>query len=135
MAEKSSKGLGAKVTYNAVSADTYRGFGFPGADDLGNMFQIYDEFEGPFSAVRSVDVTRSLAPSLMSFDQWLAKNKAKVVAAGSPLPPLVIRRGSAVNGSVAQGLQPRCSSRARCAADVWHTSMNLSLPTALRLRW
>jgi uncharacterized protein YbjT (DUF2867 family) len=86
MAEKSSKGLGAKVTYNAVSADAYRGFGFPGADDLGNMFQIYDEFEGPFSAVRSIEVTRSLAPSLMSFDQWLAKNKSKVVAAGEPAP-------------------------------------------------
>ena len=26
--------------YNAVPADVYRGFGFPGADELGNMFQF-----------------------------------------------------------------------------------------------
>jgi uncharacterized protein YbjT (DUF2867 family) len=86
MAEKTGKGLGAKVTYNAVTADTYRGFGFPGADDLGNMFQFYDEFEKQFSAVRSVENTRALAPSLMTFEQWLAKNKSKVVAAGEPAP-------------------------------------------------
>jgi uncharacterized protein YbjT (DUF2867 family) len=86
MAEKAGKGLGAKVTYNAVTADTYRGFGFPGADDLGNMFQFYDEFEKQFSAVRSVENTRALAPSLMTFEQWLAKNKSKVVAAGEPAP-------------------------------------------------
>jgi uncharacterized protein YbjT (DUF2867 family) len=78
MAEKSGKGLGVKVNYNAVSANVYRGFGFPGADDLGNMFQIYDEFEGPFRAVRSVDESRKLAPSLMTFDQWLAKNKSRI---------------------------------------------------------
>ena len=86
MAEKTSKVLGAKVNYNAVSADTYRGFGFPGADDLGNMFQIYDEFEGPFTAARSLEFSKSLAPSLMTFEQWLAKNKSKVVAAGEPAP-------------------------------------------------
>jgi hypothetical protein len=86
MAEKLSKSLGAKVSYNEVSADTYRGFGFPGADDLGNMFQIYDEFEKDFAASRNVELTRSLASNLMTFDQWLAKNKAKVVAAGEPAP-------------------------------------------------
>jgi uncharacterized protein YbjT (DUF2867 family) len=86
MAEKTGKGLGAKVTYNAVTADTYRGFGFPGADDLGNMFQFYDEFERQFTSARSVENTRALAPSLMTFEQWLAKNKSKVVAAGEPAP-------------------------------------------------
>lgn len=78
MADKCSKGLGITCVYNAVSADTYRGFGFPGADDLGNMFQIYDEFEAPFTAARSVQFSRSLAPSLMGFDQWLARNKSRI---------------------------------------------------------
>jgi hypothetical protein len=78
MAEKSSKVLGVKVNYNKVPANVYRGFGFPGADDLGNMFQIYDQFEGPFRAVRSVEESKKLAPALMSFDQWLSKNKSRI---------------------------------------------------------
>jgi uncharacterized protein YbjT (DUF2867 family) len=78
MAEKCSQGLGVAVKYNAVSGDTYRSFGFPGADDLGNMFQIYDEFEQQFRAPRSVDGSRALAPSLMNFEQWLSKNKDKI---------------------------------------------------------
>ena len=78
MAAAMSKALGEPVYYNKVPADVYRGFGFPGADDLGNMFQIYDEFEGPFRAVRSVDESKKLAPSLMNFDQWLTKNKSRI---------------------------------------------------------
>jgi len=78
MADKCSKGLGIKCSYNGVSADVYRSFGFPGADDLGNMFQIYDEFEKPFAGARSVEFSRSLAPSLMNFDQWLAKNRSRI---------------------------------------------------------
>ena len=45
MSEKLSKGLGIAVKYNAVEADAYRGFGFPGADEMGNMFQVYRDFE------------------------------------------------------------------------------------------
>ncbi|MBI1731952.1 MAG: NmrA/HSCARG family protein [Gammaproteobacteria bacterium] len=78
MAEKCSKGLGIKCTFNAVSADAYRSFGFPGAEDLGNMFQIYEEFEQQYRAPRSVEASRALAPSLMNFDQWLAKNKSRI---------------------------------------------------------
>lgn len=78
MAEKCSKGLGVKCVYGNVPPDTYRSFGFPGADDLGNMFQIYDEFEKPFAGARSVEASRALAPNLMTFDQWLAKNKSKI---------------------------------------------------------
>jgi len=78
MAEKCSKGLGVTCVFGNVSPDAYRGFGFPGADDLGNMFQIYDEFEKPFAGARSVEFTKSLVPSVMNFDQWLAKNKSKI---------------------------------------------------------
>ena len=78
MAEKYSKGLGINCKYNEVTPDAYRGFGFPGAEDLGNMFQVYRDFEKEFLAARSVDVTRSLNPELQNFDQWLAKNKTKL---------------------------------------------------------
>jgi hypothetical protein len=78
MAEKCSTALGIACTFNAISPDAYRNFGFRGADDLGNMFQIFDEFEQQYRASRSVEASRALAPSLMDFDQWLAKNKSKI---------------------------------------------------------
>ena len=77
--DKLSKGLGiGPVKYNAVDADAYRGFGFPGADEYGNMFQVYRDFEKQVTGARSADVTRQLDPQLMTFDQWLAKNKSRI---------------------------------------------------------
>jgi uncharacterized protein YbjT (DUF2867 family) len=78
MSEKLSKGLNIPVKYNAVEAEVYRGFGFPGADELGNMFQVYRDFEKEVVAARDVDVTRSLNPSVQTFDQWLTRNKSKI---------------------------------------------------------
>jgi uncharacterized protein YbjT (DUF2867 family) len=78
MADKLSSGLGIKVAYNAVTPDAYRGFGFPGAEDLGNMFQFYADFEDYFVGARNTDYARSLNPKLQNFDQWLAKNKSKL---------------------------------------------------------
>jgi len=78
MAEKLSKALGIKCSYNAVTPEAYRGFGFPGAEDLGNMFQFYSDFEDYFVGARNIEATRALNPKLQSFDQWLAKNKSKL---------------------------------------------------------
>lgn len=79
MGEKLTKGLGiGPVKYNAVDANMYRGFGFPGAEEMGNMFQVYRDFEKEVLSARSVETTRSLNPQLQSFDQWLAKNKSSV---------------------------------------------------------
>jgi uncharacterized protein YbjT (DUF2867 family) len=74
------------VQFNPVDANVFRGFGFPGADEYGNMFQVYRDFEKEVNAARSVDLARKLNPALQSFDQWLAKNKAAVVAAANPAP-------------------------------------------------
>jgi uncharacterized protein YbjT (DUF2867 family) len=78
MSDKLSTGLGVTVKYRAVEADAYRGFGFPGADELGNMFQVFRDFEQEVLGARSIDVTRSLDPALLTFDQWLAKNKSRI---------------------------------------------------------
>jgi uncharacterized protein YbjT (DUF2867 family) len=79
MSDKLSKGLGiGPVKYNAVEPDTYRGFGFQGADEMGNMFQVYRDFEKQVLGARSADVTRQLNPQLQTFDQWLAKNKSLI---------------------------------------------------------
>ena len=60
---------------NAVEPDVYRKFGFPGADDLGNMFQFKRDFEEYFSGVRKPGFARSLNPSLQDFRTWLKQNK------------------------------------------------------------
>ena len=75
MAAGFSKLLGKPVAYNAVTPEAYRGFGFPGAEDLGNMFQFKHDFETIFRAARNVDATRKLNPALMDFEQWLNKNR------------------------------------------------------------
>jgi len=79
MSAKLSKGLGiGPVKYTAVEPDAYRGFGFPGADEMGNMFQVYRDFEQQVVGARSVTLARSLNPQLQSFDQWVAKNKSRI---------------------------------------------------------
>jgi hypothetical protein len=78
MSEKLGRALNINVEYNAVDADTYRGLGFPGADEMGNMFQVYRDFEKELLAVRSAETARSLNPGLLTFDQWLAKNKSLI---------------------------------------------------------
>jgi uncharacterized protein YbjT (DUF2867 family) len=78
MAAKLTKALGQEVRYNAVSPDEYRKFGFPGADDLGNMFQFKRDFESYFCGARNPEVARSLDPELQSFDMWLARNKSRI---------------------------------------------------------
>jgi uncharacterized protein YbjT (DUF2867 family) len=69
------------VTYNAVEADVYRSFGFPGADEMGNMFQAYRDFEKEMLANRSVDTARKLNPQLQSFEQFVTKNKNAILPA------------------------------------------------------
>ena len=46
---------------------------FPGADDLGNMFQFYEEYETALNKTRDVDYSKQLNPELMNFEQWLDK--------------------------------------------------------------
>jgi hypothetical protein len=87
MGEKISKGMGVgPIRYNAVDADVYRHFGFPGADEMGNMFQVYRDFEKEVTGARSADVARQLNPKLQNFDQFIAKNKSKIEAAMNPKP-------------------------------------------------
>lgn len=78
MAASLQQALGQPVVYNAVPFDVYRGLGFPGADDLGNMFQFKHDFEPYFCGARNLDVSRSLNPSIQTFDQWLAANKSRI---------------------------------------------------------
>src|SRR5580658_5225006 len=73
-----AKALGEPVSYNAVSWDAYRGFGFPGAEDLGNMFQFYCDCEDYFLGARNLATSRALNPELQTFEVWLAENKSRI---------------------------------------------------------
>jgi hypothetical protein len=81
MAAALSDALGEPVSYNAVSPDAYRGFGFPGAEDLGNMFQVTSEFEAEYADKRDIAETRKLNPELQDFRTWLAENKDRIPVA------------------------------------------------------
>jgi len=78
MAASFTKTLGQEVVYNAVPFEVYRGLGFPGAEDLGNMFQFFHDFEDYFCGIRNVKSTKALNPSLQNFDGWLSQNKDKL---------------------------------------------------------
>jgi len=79
MAAAFSAIAGEEVRYDAVEPDAYRRFGFPGADDLGNMFQFKRDFEADFRGARDVARARALNPSLRSFAAWLAENQGRIV--------------------------------------------------------
>ncbi len=78
MAAALSHALGKDVRHNDVTPAAYRSFGFPGAEDLGNMFQFNHDFEREFRAARNIDEARALNPALQSFAAWLAKNKDRI---------------------------------------------------------
>jgi uncharacterized protein YbjT (DUF2867 family) len=73
-----TRALGQPVSYNAVPFDVYRKLGFPGADDLGNMFQFKHDFPEVFCGPRDPKIARSLNPELQTFGQWLEKNAHRI---------------------------------------------------------
>src|SRR5437867_2577201 len=78
MAAALTRALGREVRYNDVPPEVYRSFGFPGADDMGNMFQFKRDFEPIYTGARNLDIARSLNPSLQTFETWLAQNKSRI---------------------------------------------------------
>lgn len=78
MASALTKAFGQTVRYNDVPADVYRGFGFPGADDLGNMFQFKRDFNDVYCSERNLDESRALNPELQTLEQWLGENASRI---------------------------------------------------------
>jgi uncharacterized protein YbjT (DUF2867 family) len=78
MAAALSKALGREIVHNSPTPEQFRAFGFPGADDLGNMFQFKAEFQKEFCGPRDPAIARSLNPKLQTFAQWLAANKDRI---------------------------------------------------------
>jgi uncharacterized protein YbjT (DUF2867 family) len=78
MAAALTEALGQDVRYHDMAPDAYRALGFPGADDLGNMFQFKRDFNEEFCKARSVSFSRGLNPDLQDFATWLTHNAARI---------------------------------------------------------
>ena len=78
MAAGLTRALAREVLHQYVPFDVYRSLGFPGAEDLGNMFQFNHDFSADFCRARSVEFTRSINPRLQSFADWLAAHGREI---------------------------------------------------------
>lgn len=78
MAAGFARAWGKPVGFYDVPFDVYRGLGFPGAEDLGNMFQFQAILGDAFYASRDPHRSRALHPGLHDFDGWLAANAAAI---------------------------------------------------------
>ena len=76
-AEKLAAALGEPVRFQSVPYDVYRALDFPGAEEFGNMFQYYGDFDKEFTGARELNRLREIHPALKSFDDWLAENASK----------------------------------------------------------
>jgi uncharacterized protein YbjT (DUF2867 family) len=78
MAAAFTQALGQEVLYREMTPEEYRSLGFPGAEDMGNMFQFYRDFEHYFCGARNPEFARALNPALQTFELWLADNKSRI---------------------------------------------------------
>jgi uncharacterized protein YbjT (DUF2867 family) len=78
MAAALTKALGQEVRYNDVPPEVFRSFGFPGAEDVGNMYQFKRDFADVYSGARDPDFARSLNPSLQTLEEWLAAHGDRI---------------------------------------------------------
>jgi uncharacterized protein YbjT (DUF2867 family) len=72
-----SKVTGKKVVYSHMPREQFAALGFPGADDLANMFE-YNRFHIPN---RQADVRESLRlyPAMQRFEPWARANRARLL--------------------------------------------------------
>jgi uncharacterized protein YbjT (DUF2867 family) len=73
-----ARATGKPVTYEHVPREVYASLGFPGAEDLANMFEFY-RTRVPN---READLVRSreLYPEIQDFDRWIAKHGERLAA-------------------------------------------------------
>jgi uncharacterized protein YbjT (DUF2867 family) len=69
-----SEHTGAKISYTHVPREVFAALGFPGAEDLADMFEYYRAHIP--SRKQDVEHWRAITPELQSFDTWMAQNAA-----------------------------------------------------------
>jgi uncharacterized protein YbjT (DUF2867 family) len=73
-----ARAFGEPVGFRDMPFDEYRALGFPGADDMGNMYQFQAILGEEFLRLRSPELTRALAPEAQRFETWLAANASRI---------------------------------------------------------
>ena len=68
--------FGQSVQYNSVPWNVYASFGFPGADDLANMFRYNDENEEDYCSGREKNTSLLGDDNIISLKDWVTTNKA-----------------------------------------------------------
>lgn len=81
MAAAMGRAMGRTIAFQDVPFDVFRGLGFPGAEDLGNMFQHHQIMGETFQRARDPQVARALDPGVQTFEQWLAANASRIAIA------------------------------------------------------
>jgi len=77
-AEIMTQVTGKKIVYNYIPRDVFAGFGFPGAEDLANMF----EMNRLYIPNRTDDLNSclNLYDRMQSFETWALRNKDRLAA-------------------------------------------------------
>lgn len=78
MAKALTAALGQEVGYNQIPPAVFRSFGFPGADDLGNMFQFNHDFADESNTKRDLAFSKELNPAIKTFEKWLDQNAKQI---------------------------------------------------------
>ncbi|CAA9307064.1 MAG: hypothetical protein AVDCRST_MAG11-1223 [uncultured Gemmatimonadaceae bacterium] len=71
-AEAMSGALGRRVAYRHVPREVFASLGFPGAEELANMFDVQRRFVP--TRQDDLEESRALYPAIRSFDAWVAAN-------------------------------------------------------------
>ncbi|MFI5911817.1 NmrA/HSCARG family protein [Dactylosporangium sp. NPDC051541] len=78
MAAALGTALGEPVAYRPPTHDQFRGFGFPGADELGNMFQYYAEYPDSYLGRRDLDAARAYNPDPLTLAGFLTAHRDRI---------------------------------------------------------
>ena len=73
-----ARATGKDVRYSYVPRETFAALGFPGAEDLADMFEYY-RLHIP-SRAKDIESCRALAPELQSFEAWADANRAQLAS-------------------------------------------------------
>lgn len=73
-ASQLAEAFGEPVRFQSVPYDAFRELGFPGAEESGNMFQYYGDFDKEFTGARDLEWLRRFIPGLKDFRTWAAEN-------------------------------------------------------------
>lgn len=66
------------VHYNPIEPDTFRKLPFPGAEELGNNFQYFRDFNDEFLKLRSIDSMKKLNPNPQSFADFVSTQRHRI---------------------------------------------------------